>query len=154
MWKSYNVDPFLLLLAELDLRVLVRELFLVQPYPQFVDTPDFEYRLVLGQPQPRNHETMRMVSESSVLENWYDATVHSASQSSISERRHAETMRMGSESSIPENWYDETMRMVSQSRILDNWYDQTMRMVSQSSIPECRTPRILPFIHLHTHAQN
>ena len=43
VWKSYNVEPFLLRPAERDLRVLVRELFLVGHYLLFRASPDFQH---------------------------------------------------------------------------------------------------------------
>ena len=49
--ENYDVEPFLLRLAELDLRVLVKELFIAGAHRVFWARRGLQHRLVLG----RNH---------------------------------------------------------------------------------------------------
>ena len=60
IWESYDVEPFLLLPAVPDLRLLFRELLIAGPNLLFLARSDVQHELFLG--RNRYDETMCMVS--------------------------------------------------------------------------------------------
>ena len=94
MWKNCDVQPFLLLSAVLDLRLLFRKPFVWSIHTfGLLARPNSQHRLVLA--QHRYDETTCVVSQSTILENRCAEAVRMGSQSSISTCRHVVTMCMG-----------------------------------------------------------